>query len=540
MSKENPTKQNNLTGLAAVEAKFLNGQRGKDITPLDRIQIIQHISRKWRRHLSLAELSIVTYIADRSIMWGYPTFKASYKNIIEGNEEYAGIGIKIAALKNNFRVLQKRGIITRQRGRNNVTIGLNLSWAPENDMIPIPKRKQNTQHTPENQPQSVSQVSQLKAQSVSFVSASRYPKDTTEEREIEERDYKRERDYPCGSPSAHASGSEKSEEEKTESISPDLKNQNQEFSAGQKIGEPEPSVQPVATDGADAVARLRAQVEARQAAGRTASQQSADRAKAKRNPNTLDVEAVWKLAMTESFPEYNHVQWGKVQRGKIKTAMTKYGTNNKLPFVELIDWSVRHWMRIMRGPLNWMKSAPEMPAINFMISEGVLSRLASVHAEGSLRALRSDQDQSRLVQLQANGLSEQEALVIIAKEKAAASLRQEIEQVKREATEKLRQAKEHADYTERTKRANDVRDQLIAIGYPVERHAGQPYLPHPQSQIVQDYLKKKRLAQIEEDAKKLPKPDNMPTFLPWDELQAKKRRGELPEHQPIKKNEDDQ
>lgn len=542
MSKERPTKQNNLIGPAAVEAKFRNGQRGQDITPLDRILIMQHISRKWRRHLSLAEFVIVTYIADRTILWGYPTFTASYKNIIDGNEDYSGIGIKIASLKNNFRALQKRGVITRKRGRYDVTLGLNLSWTPENDMIPSPKRTQNApappQHTTDILAQSGHEVSPLNAQLGYHMHPSRDTKYPTEEREWDEREFQRERDNTGVSPLAHAAGfeNEKSEEEKTGTARPDLKTEVQEFSAGQKIGKTAPSVQPVAANGADAVARLRAQVEVQQEAGRTARQQSADRAKTKRSPNTLDVEAVWKLAMSESFPEYNHVRWGKVQRGKIKTAMRKYGTNNKLTFAELIDWSVRNWLRIMRGPLSWMKAAPEMPAINFLISEGVLSRLASVHAEGALRALRSDQDQSRLVQLQANGLSEQEALILIAKEKAAASLRQETEKAKREAAAKLRQAKEREARAERTMQANNVRDQLIAMGYPVERHAGQPYLPHPNSPTVQNYLKEKRMAEIEAETKDLPKPTNMPKFLSWDELQEKKRRGELPHQQPIRRD----
>lgn len=258
-----------------------------------------------------------------------------------------------------------------------------------------------------------------------------------------------------------------------------------------------------------------------------ARKQAAEKAKTKK-PNSTDVEIVWKAAMTETFPMYNHVGWGSEQHAKVKRALSKCVYSNTITLPALLDWSVRRWSRLLQRKLHFLTNAPNIPSINFMLSEGILRLIADAYADSDLDRMISGGEENELKRLMLTGMTEQEALALIGEERARKRMRDEINRKTREANRKLAAARDHED---RAIRLEGFGERLAEVGVPVQpvkkRCPGQawqaPPIPFSNSPAMQE---KRRAARAAEPAPPVPSGSPPPgsKMETWDELQERLRK----------------
>lgn len=506
----------NAPGPERVGKKFSQGQKGRCISPLDRLSVVQHLNRKWARYLNANEFRVMVYILDRSVFWGQPTFRASHKNILKGTAEYAGIGMPERTYKRTLTTLENRGAIIRKRSRDCVILGLNFNWKPEEEAVnlPVPKR-----------------LKKAKCGEKCHTGISEVPQWHTEERE-----YKKGSSY--SDPSARGSSAsddfgKKSEEEKTESTSPDFEKNQKAIGAQPPVADQCNGLQ----RGNEAAQRVKTLLSSRQ---EELSDAEADRiavAMAKTTPNSTDFKLIWNKALRETYPDALATDFTVVLKRRINLAIKRYGRNNPVSFLELTDWAVRNWAVIMRTHFHWIKKdRPELPTVHWFISEGVFMKFAEAYMSGSLHKLKNSRETDELTRLLANGMPEQEALALIGEKRAARKMRQQMEKTKREAQQKLAAARARE---EAARRFEGIADKLADAGVPVQkippRRPGQVWtgmpIPHPDSPAMQEQRRKEREAAgkkaLEETQQANTTAPGMRSPVPtetWEELQERLRR----------------
>lgn len=116
-----------VADLAQVAEK-LHSKRG--ITLLEKLEVYQELNRNWRRYLTPYEHMAVSYIIDRSVGFGKHYFSAGTPNILNGNEEYAGIGLTKRTYFKAMNSLEEKGFISRVTHKMGVTIYVHINWHP--------------------------------------------------------------------------------------------------------------------------------------------------------------------------------------------------------------------------------------------------------------------------------------------------------------------------------------------------------------------------------------------------------------------------
>ncbi|KIC55087.1 hypothetical protein GC1_14685 [Leisingera sp. ANG1] len=468
--------------------------------------VVQEVNRKWAKALNPFEYRLVSYILDRTIFWGRETFRACHNNIMNGTDDFAGVGMKRTKYLETMKSLEDRNVITRERARDFVTLGLNLDWDPKEDCrkLHLPKRVSE----PGKAQKSTTWTSKSPCAGLQK-SATR-----TQNKENKEKgnNISAEPDGSRGEldldKNFNFDPGEKSE------IVPD---KNQENSPGEKKCNGLHSADKVQAGPAERMAKVDGD-----------RKTAAEKAKTKKKPNTTDIEIVWKDAMAETFPMYNHVGWGVKQRAKVKKALSKYVYDNTITLPALLDWSVRHWPRLLRTQLFFFSNPPEVPRINFVLSEGVLRLVADAYATGELDRLICGDERDELKRLMLNGQNEREALAMIGEGRARKRMRDEINRKTREANRKLAAARDRED---RAIRLEGIGERLAEAGVSVQpvkkRRPGQawqaPPIPFSNSPAMQE---KRRAERVAKPA--LPVPSGSPPpgskMETWDELQARLRK----------------
>lgn len=104
---------------------------GRAIGPLDKLLVYQLLNRVWRRHLNPYEIAVMTYFVDRAVGWGRNHFTACHANILYGTDDYSGIGLKERTYFKTLNTLEEKGLVTRKKRRDRVTIVVNVAWRAE-------------------------------------------------------------------------------------------------------------------------------------------------------------------------------------------------------------------------------------------------------------------------------------------------------------------------------------------------------------------------------------------------------------------------
>ena len=485
------------------------------IGPLDQQIIFRHLSRKWRRYCSPPEWALLSYIFDRSIGWGHPTFSACQANIINGDAEYAGCGLKKTALNSTLNSLKERQMITRERKRDFIILGLNLEHP---DMkIPVSKRLQSDQKSAKRTSRSPAGELEKSA------------KRTQNSRVGNSRVY-------TSSPSAQMDilldefenqfGPEKSE------IEPEISAENSDENfAAENIETDNRGGMKSATDAVQAKLDL---VSAKRET-ETQRKASAAKRKSKNRLNTNDLELVWKTAMAETFPEKMHIGWSVDQRKQYKGFIQQFNSKVNGDLLAFAEWSVKNWRAVLlRNP--WMKQPPEFPNFGWWRSTGIQSVFSETRALIEENKYSNPNTASRMEHLMRSGLTEEEAHLELAKDHAHGALKKEMRQSEaRQRTDRFaaEKARDEARQMDRFKGkldealGSDDETAKELAGLIREDSNGNVVVPHPRSPRMEAYRKKKRdekAAQAIQAAKQSGMASAPVPTETWEEMQERLRK----------------
>lgn len=369
-----------LNPIGATEiAQKLND--GEELSLLDKLGMFQIWSRQWRRHMTNDQNNIVSYVIDRTVSWGKGSFKACTANIIEGTEEYSGVGLPRRSYMRTIKQLENMGVITRKRSRDHVTITLNLNWNPEKAVIlPITKRFQSGQKSQTGTSRSATQTlkkchsgTQSTVVKNTIINNSSFA------------DAQNDCDFP-------------------EDLENDFSGEEKELKGDAEI------LHPGARTAEDFVSGFSAAHDKIVADKRSAAKRSLT----KKRPTVTDYEKIWKSAMAETYPTVTISGWGLKDKAAMKTAAKKWFSTGHT-FGELIDWSVRHWPALRRKKFGWMDGgAPDAPSLHFFTSDKLRILLANAMMGEDLHQLANAKELDEVERRVLRGQSREEALVDIA------------------------------------------------------------------------------------------------------------------------------
>lgn len=100
------------------------------VSPLEKLLVYQYLSRVWRRHLTVQELSVAFYVLDRSVGWGTSFFVASSANVLHGTDDYSGVGLPDRTYFRTLKSMEDVGLLFRKRTHDRTLVGLDLGFAP--------------------------------------------------------------------------------------------------------------------------------------------------------------------------------------------------------------------------------------------------------------------------------------------------------------------------------------------------------------------------------------------------------------------------
>lgn len=187
---------------------------------------------------------------------------------------------------------------------------------------------------------------------------------------------------------------------------------------------------------------------------RHAAARSAKREKQEARSSAAGVEAAWRQALAETFPEAVEPAWTGREKGQAKRLISGWIHGKQISFIDFTDWAVRNWTQIMSKQFKWMKQSPPpaVPAFGFFAA--MTNQFAECWAEGKLEEWASAKERTEIEAMVARGMTFEQAALQHAKNNVARGLRDEMRdrEIKvrardRAASAKLEQAKKLADFS---------------------------------------------------------------------------------------------
>ncbi len=123
---------------------------GETLSPLEKLLFRERIDDLWKPYLTITEYSVISYIVRRTVHFGKTSFTASTENILNGAQDWPGVGVSRRTYFDTLNTLEAKGMIQRVRHKNGrVTVVINTEWTPEDqEMIPVPKRLKDQRQCP--------------------------------------------------------------------------------------------------------------------------------------------------------------------------------------------------------------------------------------------------------------------------------------------------------------------------------------------------------------------------------------------------------
>lgn len=164
-----------------------------------------------------------------------------------------------------------------------------------------------------------------------------------------------------------------------------------------------------------------------------------------RTGNVNAFEVVWRSAVSEVFPDVTVPAWSIEGKGIIKSVFKRFGTgrdNAAEEFASLLSWSAKQWAAIIRDKFRWMtKTAPpSAPEIRFFVRWWETFHEALMEERN--RKWLTNPERTELERLIASGTPRDEALVIIANNRARIDLQKDMADTRRAAAAKVKEADE--------------------------------------------------------------------------------------------------
>lgn len=487
-----------------------------DSRVLKRLKIYQRLVREWGRCLDLYEFRLMTVIVDETVGRQKLSYTTTVHRLIEGNAGCAGTGMCRRRVFYALKSLTERGLIRKTNKRNHLELAPNLNWTGEDDaMIPTPKRLKNPKsgdEAPENPGEGVHDMHRRGALDAlqGCTSCTLYTGILTH----------------VSSTQIRSSGPDASRPEPPENF---LSGENETHLSGHEdqLSPQSPPDQPegqgdLALPVTDPALLLRKRVKKIVDDGKARRAAGAQRAMQQNRPGA--VEIVWRTAMQETFPQATISAWTRKDLGRVGQKLKGFTLPEGMTFPAFADWSVRNWTQIMSKQFRWMKksSPPAMPDLSFWLH--FARQFADCHAEGKLRSWLRSGEASELQKLMGRGMTEEQALAEIGRQRAARGMRDEM--TKREQKVKIKASA--------AKRDAQKAEAFAQFG---AKHGGARVI-HPRSPNAQKMAEEMRAKERETNRETTGQSD--PVLQPvapgepmpiWEELQAQraKARGETKE-----------
>lgn len=338
----------------------------------------QKVWREWGLSLDPYEQVIVLQLIDRTIGWGRREVYCTTRALLDGDGIYAGVKASRRKLFYALSSLEAKGVVRRRKDLHvpdRVHYTVNMDWSPEGRNLP--KHLPNKAATPVHDVHDpVHQVHQ----SVHEV----HPKESNH------------------------------------------KPVSQEGIIGSAVP---------ASRSPNPAEKIRGIVN--QSAAANATARSARRATRIERNTAEGVEASWRAALAEAFPQAVEPAWTGREKGQAKRAASGWAQKRQIAFIDFVEWSVTNWTAIIAKQFKWMTKSPPpaVPAFGFFIA--MLDGFAECWSEQKLDAWVNDKDRTEIERLMARGQTYEQAVAELGRTRAAAELRGEM--TKREIVVRARE-----------------------------------------------------------------------------------------------------
>lgn len=105
------------------------GERRSSIPPVVRLELQQRVTRTFLPNLTPAEFVVLTYILDRTIMWGRARKRISICEFENGNRINGGVPLSRRSIITALGSLQAKGVILAEGNRRSgKSYGVDFAW----------------------------------------------------------------------------------------------------------------------------------------------------------------------------------------------------------------------------------------------------------------------------------------------------------------------------------------------------------------------------------------------------------------------------
>ena len=388
---------------AAIYPFSPNAQTTPQFSLQTKLECFQKITRDWGRCLSRKETIVLLAIIDRTIGWGRSEAYFSTRSMLLGDAINGGMDMSRSTLFRALATLDARGIISRRKDRyvpDRVHYSVNLRWRPETKSVTL---KSKLMTSPDATIQCHSDTNPCQS-------------DAT----------------PC----------------QIDTLKTGI---NLHLSNNSIIAAPVPAPRSPISEIQNPADRIRLVATAARTAHR--DHVTARAATTSMRDVSTAVEAAWRGAMLEAFPQIDMPSWGVREKAQAKQAAKHWVHSKEISYPKFVEWAVLNWTAIVQKQFKWMTKSPPpvSPAFGFFIA--MQSQFAECRAEGTLENWLSDKDRTQIERLIGRGMTYEQATAHHGKNQAVRALRDEMEtrEIKARSREqsadnKLEQAKKLAEF----------------------------------------------------------------------------------------------
>lgn len=105
------------------------GERRSNIAPVLRLELQQRVTRTFLPNLTPAEFVVLTYILDRTIMWGRARQRIPIREFENGNRTNGGVPLSRRSIITALGSLQAKGVILAVGNRRlGKSYGVDFEW----------------------------------------------------------------------------------------------------------------------------------------------------------------------------------------------------------------------------------------------------------------------------------------------------------------------------------------------------------------------------------------------------------------------------
>ncbi|MBB3147733.1 hypothetical protein FHS21_004165 [Phyllobacterium trifolii] len=413
----------------------------------------------WRKHLQPHEFCMLSFILDATINWGFASRLFTSRFVGHGDNAHCGTGMTDRTIRRNIAALEEKGVIIVDR--SDMTKGLritpNVYWNPEELMLSVPKRLKNAEESvtyksdnglTDNDFTGMTPDTHVASPRTSVSSPPGHPRPDIKD-DFLQADFSKSKEHLApGKPEAGRIFSEND-------LFPETTPERAEPSSRKKETS-SPIARAPSSDGWNDPKPVKVEPH-----------------RSLLKPGAI--EKTFRRAFeteNENISGAMHIAWTSKEQLKVKSAILNKWKRPAEECHDFFEWLVRDWFEIRIALFEWLEKngkegAPARPHVAFIIrwNAALIDYWDRRAQKARIKGLDSREEQ-RLALLSLEGKTREEALLIIAEERATEKMRDE-------------NAKSVAAARQAHGAARILEKQLV------ERQRWGVHNPHPSSQIAQ-------------------------------------------------------